>query len=159
LDTLKRQIQTKKTKLEELQRKGKLSEVVQKWLDHEGNIVDEQLLLDKLDGASDYERAIERLDDTEKVLVRKLRALAGDSNERKDNCLINGDDGEVLDDGIADKPRPTRREVLQAVSVLNRYLDLEDGPLARELQRLLQLFVRDLRLQESRSLMSTCITD
>ena len=78
LDVFKRQVQTKKAKLEELQRKGKLSDADEKWLDHEGNIVDEQLLLNKLEATSDYNRAMERLDNTEKILVQKLQEFAGD---------------------------------------------------------------------------------
>jgi hypothetical protein len=42
-------------------------------MNFEGNIVDEQLLLEKLEAASDSEKAIEWLGDMETVLVRKLR--------------------------------------------------------------------------------------
>ena len=79
LDMLKWQVNTKKTKLEELQWKGnKLSEADTEWLDHKGNVVEEQVLLDKLEAASDYERAFGKLSDTGKALVQKLWELAGD---------------------------------------------------------------------------------
>lgn len=46
------------------------------WLDQEGNTVDEQRILDTLESASDYERAVDLLDENGKVIVRKLRELA-----------------------------------------------------------------------------------
>ncbi|KAF8256938.1 hypothetical protein EI94DRAFT_1709902 [Lactarius quietus] len=48
------------------------------WLDHEGNLVDEQHVLDTLEAASDYECAVLQLDDAGKALVKKLREEAGD---------------------------------------------------------------------------------
>lgn len=43
-----------------------MSEADKQWLDHEGNVVEEQVLLDKLEAASDYERAVGKLGDPEK---------------------------------------------------------------------------------------------
>jgi hypothetical protein len=48
------------------------------WLDHEGNTVDEQRVIDTLEAASDYERGVKRLDGPGKAIVTKLRELAGD---------------------------------------------------------------------------------
>ncbi|KAF8264401.1 hypothetical protein EI94DRAFT_1788017 [Lactarius quietus] len=48
------------------------------WLDHEGNLVDEQRVLDTLEAASDYECTVSQLDDAGKALVKKLREEAGD---------------------------------------------------------------------------------
>ena len=55
-----------------------MSEADKQWLDHEGNVVEEQVLLDKLEAASDYERAVGKLGDPEKALVQGLRELARD---------------------------------------------------------------------------------
>ncbi|TFK38962.1 hypothetical protein BDQ12DRAFT_722817 [Crucibulum laeve] len=48
------------------------------WLDHEGNTIDEQCILDALESASDYERGWERLDEAGKGIVKRLREWAGD---------------------------------------------------------------------------------
>jgi hypothetical protein len=47
------------------------------WLDHNANFVDEQLVLEALENASDYERGLERLDEEQKSVVRKLWEVAG----------------------------------------------------------------------------------
>jgi hypothetical protein len=71
-----------------------------------------------------------------------------------EESLTNG--GDDVDDNTADaEPCPTRREVLQTAVIINKYLDLEDGPLARKLDTLLDSFKHDLRLRESKSLAST----
>jgi hypothetical protein len=59
-----------------LARKESISSSDEYWLDHEGNTVDEQCVIDTLEAASDYERGVERLDEPGKAIVTKLRELA-----------------------------------------------------------------------------------
>ncbi|KAG6903965.1 hypothetical protein DXG01_013601 [Tephrocybe rancida] len=79
LKTLRNKVKAKKTKLEMLlaEQKSILSED-EAWLDHEGNLVDLEKVVDKLETASDYERGVERLDEEEKGVVKKLREAAGE---------------------------------------------------------------------------------
>ena len=55
-----------------------ISSVDEQWLDNEGNTIDEQCILEKLESASDYETGVTQLDDNGKAIVKKLRELAGD---------------------------------------------------------------------------------
>jgi hypothetical protein len=48
------------------------------WLDNDANLIDEELILDALEKASDYEMGIARLDEKGKGIVTKLRKFAGD---------------------------------------------------------------------------------
>ena len=71
-----------------LARAETISSLDEQWLDNEANTVDEERVLDTLESASDYERGLERLDDTAKEIVKKLREWAGDlakvaGNKRK----------------------------------------------------------------------------
>jgi len=52
--------------------------MVQYWLDHEANTVDEQRVIETLEAASDYECGVEGLDEPGKAIVKKLREWAGD---------------------------------------------------------------------------------
>ena len=71
-----------------LAQKETISSADEHWLDHEANIVDEQCVLDNLEAASDYERGLARLDDTERAIVKRMWEWAGDlaqiaGNKRK----------------------------------------------------------------------------
>ena len=89
LDMLKQQVQMRKTDPEaKLRQKEKLTEVDEEWLDNDGNVIDEQRVLETLEAASDYERGFEGLDKADKGVVRRLHELAGDlgkvvGNKRK----------------------------------------------------------------------------
>jgi hypothetical protein len=48
------------------------------FLDHGGNHVDKEHLLDNLEAASDFDHAVSALDEDKKLLVRELQRLAGD---------------------------------------------------------------------------------
>ena len=63
-----------------LKRKVNISSADEQWLDNEGNIIDEQCVLDDLEAASDYERGVAQLDKKKKgkAIVRKLKELTGD---------------------------------------------------------------------------------
>jgi len=72
-------VKTKKEKLEaQLAEKKSISSQDEKWLDHNTNLVDEQLVLEALENALDYERGLERLDGGQKSVVRRLWEVAGD---------------------------------------------------------------------------------
>ena len=74
--------QKTKAKRDELKAKLSRSETIssadERWLDGDGNLVDEQRVLDTLESASDYDRGVERLDINGKAIVQKLREWAGD---------------------------------------------------------------------------------
>jgi hypothetical protein len=61
-----------------LSRKESISSADERWLDHEGNTVEEERVLHDLEKASDYERGFERLDEDGKAIVKKLKEWAGD---------------------------------------------------------------------------------
>ena len=83
LDTLRRQVQTWKASLEaKLRQKEKLTDADEHWLDNDGNVVNEQCVLETLEAASDYERGFEKLDEADKGVVRWLRELAGDLSSK-----------------------------------------------------------------------------
>ena len=58
-----------------LAHKESISSSHEYWLDHEGNTVDEQRVIDTLEAVSDYEHGVERLDKPGKAIVMKLREL------------------------------------------------------------------------------------
>ena len=79
LATLQKQVSAKQKDLSaRLRWKEKLSEVDEQWLDNEGNTIDEELLCDKLENASDYELWLESLDSREKEIVERLTKLGGE---------------------------------------------------------------------------------
>ncbi|KAJ3717029.1 hypothetical protein C8R42DRAFT_724670 [Lentinula raphanica] len=57
--------------------KEMLTDGEERWLDNEGNTVDEEKLVDKLRDAASYKDALQRLSVMEKETVKKLRELAG----------------------------------------------------------------------------------
>ena len=59
------------------ERKSILSQDKQ-WLNHNANLVDEQLVLEALENVSDYEQAFATLDDEKKGVVKKLYEAAGE---------------------------------------------------------------------------------
>lgn len=79
-----------------------------------------------------------------------------DSIAAREAIDING--GDDLDDTPIEA-RPTRCDVLKAVSTINRYTDDLNDPIARKCEALLCSFSRQLRLEESRNLKGTVLTD
>jgi hypothetical protein len=63
------------------------------------------------------------------------------------------------DENPADDPKPTRKEALQAVSTLRKYLSDVDGAFVRKLELGLATFGRETELERSKNLVSTSITD
>ncbi|KAI6115087.1 hypothetical protein EDD16DRAFT_1520810 [Pisolithus croceorrhizus] len=76
------QIQDRKAKLTTKLKAGQpISEVDQEWLDGDGNLVDEEQVVEGLDNVSDYERGFERLSSQDKEIVQKLQRLAGSGSK------------------------------------------------------------------------------
>jgi hypothetical protein len=80
----------RKALLSRLAKKEKLSDADETWLDSNGNLVDEECVIDTLDAASDFERGVERLSDNGKAALDRLRQAAGDnvSKKRKHTCMV-----------------------------------------------------------------------
>jgi hypothetical protein len=79
LKILEKQVNSRRMDLQtHLAEKKPISSQDDKWLDNNANLVNEQYVLDTLDKASDYERGLGRLNNKQKVVVRKLWELAGD---------------------------------------------------------------------------------
>jgi hypothetical protein len=77
LSALKETVKKRKDGLTaRLRKKEKISDADAAWLDNEGNVVEEDAVIDKLEKASDYERGYARLDTKEVGLVDNLRKLA-----------------------------------------------------------------------------------
>ena len=72
---------------------------------------------------------------------------------------INGRDDDVDDDSSAIEPCPTHRKVLQAASVINKYIDTLDDPITRSLESVLASFRYQMSLEMSHSMKSTHLTD
>jgi hypothetical protein len=77
--------------------------------------------------------------------------------EARENIEING--GDDLDDGVETEPQRTRREVLKAVSTINKYIDDLDDPVSRKIEGLLRSFNRQLRLNETKNMKDTVLTE
>ena len=62
-----------------LSRGEAISSSDEQWLDNEGNTVDEERILEALESAPDYNRAVAELDGNGQEVVRKLKEWAGHS--------------------------------------------------------------------------------
>jgi hypothetical protein len=61
---------------ERLRNKEKLSAADEAWLDNDGNHVEEDAVIYKLENSSDYERALSRLDEKEADVIERLKGFA-----------------------------------------------------------------------------------
>ena len=74
---LKKQVATHKNDLlSRLAKKEDVSTEDEQWLDHKANLVDEEIIVDLLENASDYEHGLEWLNSQQKTLVEKIKDLA-----------------------------------------------------------------------------------
>jgi uncharacterized protein YqeY len=112
------------------------------------NRMDLEALLNPLD----ERRMMEEVTD-EEICQTVLKA----TKAREESVLKGGDDGD--DDDTPIEAPPSRREVLQAASVISKYLDHQDEPVARKLEAVLASFKRQICLQQSSSMGETAITD
>ena len=81
-----------------------------------------------------------------------------DAKKAQEEAVVNGGDDDVDDDALLE-PSPTHREVLQAASVINRYAEKLNDPLARKLEVDLASLRRQVHLESSYSMSSTLLTD
>ena len=79
----------RKDLLDRLAKKEQLSDDDENWLDNDGNLVNEQRVIDTLDTASDFKWGSERLSDEEETALQQLRLAAGLdlSKKRKHKCI------------------------------------------------------------------------
>ncbi|KIK76973.1 hypothetical protein PAXRUDRAFT_168237 [Paxillus rubicundulus Ve08.2h10] len=85
LTKLHDQIRERKAKLEvKLKASQPISEVDEDWLDGDGNLIDEERVVETLDSASDYEQGLARLDSQDKTVVQKLQKLAESGSRKND---------------------------------------------------------------------------
>jgi hypothetical protein len=76
LQIIQSQVQDRKLRLMTDMRAGKeLTESEEEWLDHAGNLVDEERIVELLKNASDYQKAFECLNKEDKGVVERLQAL------------------------------------------------------------------------------------
>ena len=81
-----------------------------------------------------------------------------DARKAQEEGLINGGDDDV-DDDSAIEPCPMHCKVLQAASLINKYSDTLDDPIAHSLEGVLTSFRYQMRLEMSCSMKSTHLTD
>jgi DDE superfamily endonuclease len=80
-----------------------------------------------------------------------------DAINARENVEING--GDDVDNDIPLEPRPTRRDVLKAVSTIITYVGDLNELIARKIETVLGSFSRQLHLDEARTMKSSALTD
>ncbi|KAF8235827.1 hypothetical protein L208DRAFT_1255204, partial [Tricholoma matsutake] len=76
-----------------------------------------------------------------------------------ENIETNGGDDMDNMDNIPIKPHPTRRDVLKAVSTINKYINKLNDPITCKVEGILGSFNRQLCLDETRSMKAMVLTD
>ena len=78
LKALRKQNEARKSKIQaDLDAQKSITESDEEWLDGEGNLVDEECVIDLLENASDYDKGFAGLCETDKIVVQRLKILAG----------------------------------------------------------------------------------
>ena len=98
-----------------------------------------------------------RKEHLEAKLSRQESISSLDAVKARENIEINGSDD--VDEGVDTEPLLTRREVLKAVSTINKYIDGLDDPVSRKIEGLLQSFNRQLRLNKTKIMKNTVLTN
>ncbi|KAF9553851.1 hypothetical protein CPC08DRAFT_645079 [Agrocybe pediades] len=75
----------------------------------------------------------------------------------RENIEING--GDDVDEDIPPEPLPTYKDLLSAVSVIRRYVEESNEPIARRLDKTLAPFCMHLRNTHIKSQKATVLTD
>jgi hypothetical protein len=164
LKTLQKQVQPKKDQLlARLAEKKPISSQDEDWLDQVEAVLDNLVSAGVLQASNrmDINTLLNPVDESrvmDETTDEEIYQAVIDARRAQEDTIINCGDDDVDDDALVED-RPTRREVLQAASVINRYIDGLHDPVARKLEGLLSSFARQMRLDESRSLVSTRITD
>ena len=71
--------------------------------------------------------------------------------------MINGGDDDTDDNGLSE-PCPTYKEVLAAVSIVKKHIDLDSDPLAQKLDAILDSLKNNLHIEHSKTMQPTLIT-
>lgn len=85
------------------------------------------------------------------------KALLDARRAQNSGAINNGDDD--VDDDAPVEAHPRVGEVLQAASLIKTYLNGINTPFAHNLENVLASFGRQMRLEESRAMVPTHITD
>ncbi|KIM36342.1 hypothetical protein M413DRAFT_78330 [Hebeloma cylindrosporum] len=88
---------------------------------------------------------------------REIYQAVMDAIEARENIDITG--GDDIEDGIPINPRPTHRDALKATATIARYIEDLNDPIARKMESLLASFNMKIRLDESRAMKHTVLTD
>ncbi|KAF8521099.1 hypothetical protein BU17DRAFT_22460, partial [Hysterangium stoloniferum] len=70
---------------------------------------------------------------------------------------INGEDDDIEDDTSVEA-LPTHHDVLQAASIINRYINSIDDPMACKLEGIMASFEQQIHLERFHSMVPTQIT-
>ncbi|KIK73332.1 hypothetical protein PAXRUDRAFT_178737, partial [Paxillus rubicundulus Ve08.2h10] len=68
----------------ELKASRPISGVDEDWLNGDGNLIDEERVVEILNSASDYEQGLAQLDSWDKTVVQKLQKLAESGSRKND---------------------------------------------------------------------------
>ena len=98
-----------------------------------------------------------RKEHLEAELSRQESISSLDAVKARENNEING--GDDVDEGVDTEPLLTRREVLKAVSTINKYIDGLDDPVSRKIEGLLRSFNQQLHLNETKTMKNTVLTN
>ncbi|PPQ83060.1 hypothetical protein CVT25_005219 [Psilocybe cyanescens] len=82
-----------------------------------------------------------------------------DARAAHENLEINGGDDFEGDSPTIMEPQPTRRDVLKASSIITKYISHIDDPAARKIEALLSSLNGKLRLEGTRKMRDTVVTD
>jgi hypothetical protein len=91
-------------------------------------------------------------------LDREIYQAMLDMRHAWEDVLINGGHDDIEDDSPVE-PLPTHREMLEAASIINKYLETLNSLLAQKLTAHLTLLSRQMCLERSQAIESTYITD
>lgn len=80
-----------------------------------------------------------------------------DAVKARENMEVTGCDD--VDNDVPPEPRPTRRDVVKATSIINKYIIESDDPQSRKLEGMLSAFNRQLRWDETKNLKETSLAD
>ncbi|KAJ7758227.1 hypothetical protein B0H14DRAFT_2404467 [Mycena olivaceomarginata] len=89
-------------------------------------------------------------DATDEDIFEAVQKMRNGEEDREKN---GGDDEEEVE------PKPSRKEVLQAASILRQYVADLDDPFARKMEAMLSTFGRETRREEAKTMVDTEITD
>ncbi|KAJ7919788.1 hypothetical protein B0H13DRAFT_1605912 [Mycena leptocephala] len=89
-------------------------------------------------------------DATDEDIFEAVQKMRNGEEDREKN---GGDDEEEVE------PKPSRKEVLQAASILRQYVADLDDPFARKMEAMLSTFGREMRREEAKTMVDTEITD